>query len=358
MMLGKTYVEKGHTRDELLIMRNAVEKELLALDMLLSGKTLLDVRDATGWSAQKACAYLNRKITWIEKMQEVPGVQNTKKMDYKPIWPESLYCAVFGVKEYPDMPGDAEESVEHVLLTLGQKEREVLRERFDNFATLEVIGNGYNVTRERVRQMEAKALRQLRHPSRSKILRDGLYVFTESGEYIKAQSDITNARRLDERKRHIDETLAAELHNEMSEYLKEHVRKEMHKLLRLRSVKTLRQNMVDMLKSMIDALLSAGGEQLEQIMERDWTLPNIEDTQETEEVVLVYGVDIADLNLSIRAHNCLKRAGIETLEDLSEWSVGRLMRLRNLGRKSLVEIINVCESLGVYLKEDDEYQTA
>ena len=63
-----------------------------------------------------------------------------------------------------------------VLKTLTDKEREVLEARFGLFnkrtQTLEEIGHRYGVTRERIRQIEAKALRQLRHPSRSKRLED------------------------------------------------------------------------------------------------------------------------------------------------------------------------------------------
>jgi RNA polymerase primary sigma factor len=62
-----------------------------------------------------------------------------------------------------------------VLQTLTPREERVLRKRFgigvDTAHTLEEVGHDFDVTRERVRQIEAKALRKLRHPSRSKILR-------------------------------------------------------------------------------------------------------------------------------------------------------------------------------------------
>ncbi|MBO7206380.1 MAG: hypothetical protein J6W10_02070, partial [Kiritimatiellae bacterium] len=69
-------------------------------------------------------------------------------------------------------------SLRSVLETLDSREREVIDYRFglsDGYArTLEEVGRFFNVTRERVRQIEAKALRKLRHPSRMKMLGEWL----------------------------------------------------------------------------------------------------------------------------------------------------------------------------------------
>ena len=70
------------------------------------------------------------------------------------------------------------EQLQEVLHTLTPREEKVIRLRFgleDGQAhTLEEVGKEFNVTRERIRQIEAKALRKLRHPSRSKKLKDFL----------------------------------------------------------------------------------------------------------------------------------------------------------------------------------------
>ena len=69
--------------------------------------------------------------------------------------------------------------IEEVLSTLTEREQKVIRLRFgldDGRArTLEEVGKEFNVTRERIRQIAAKALRKLRHPSRSRKLKDFLY---------------------------------------------------------------------------------------------------------------------------------------------------------------------------------------
>ena len=70
------------------------------------------------------------------------------------------------------------EQLTDVMGTLTDREQKVLRLRFglDNgrSCTLEEVGKEFNVTRERIRQIEAKALRKLRHPSRSRKLKDYL----------------------------------------------------------------------------------------------------------------------------------------------------------------------------------------
>ena len=70
------------------------------------------------------------------------------------------------------------EQLMEVLDTLSEREKKVLMLRFGledgRPRTLEEVGKEFNVTRERIRQIEAKALRKLRHPSRSKKLRDYL----------------------------------------------------------------------------------------------------------------------------------------------------------------------------------------
>lgn len=64
-------------------------------------------------------------------------------------------------------------------------------------------------------------------------------------------------------------------------------------------------------------------------------------------------MNIEDLDLSVRSYNCLKRASVNTVGDLTEKTEDEMMKVRNLGRKSLEEVIQKLESLGLSLKSED-----
>ena len=68
----------------------------------------------------------------------------------------------------------------------------------------------------------------------------------------------------------------------------------------------------------------------------------------------VLEMTIEELDLSVRSFNCLKRAGINTVEDLIGKSEEDMMKVRNLGRKSLEEVINKLNGLGLYLKKEED----
>ncbi|MDR3263343.1 MAG: DNA-directed RNA polymerase subunit alpha [Clostridiales bacterium] len=65
-------------------------------------------------------------------------------------------------------------------------------------------------------------------------------------------------------------------------------------------------------------------------------------------------MSIEDLDLSVRSYNCLKRAGIHTVEDLTKRSEDDMLKVRNLGRKSLEEVIKKLHDMGLGLLSKDE----
>ena len=68
----------------------------------------------------------------------------------------------------------------------------------------------------------------------------------------------------------------------------------------------------------------------------------------------VLSMTIEELDFSVRSFNCLKRARIDTVEDLISRTEDDMMKVRNLGRKSLEEVINKLESLGLALRDEEE----
>lgn len=68
----------------------------------------------------------------------------------------------------------------------------------------------------------------------------------------------------------------------------------------------------------------------------------------------VLEMTIEELDLSVRSFNCLKRAGINTVEDLISKTEDEMMKVRNLGRKSLEEVVSKLASLGFGLSEEDD----
>ena len=62
---------------------------------------------------------------------------------------------------------------------------------------------------------------------------------------------------------------------------------------------------------------------------------------------------IEELDLSVRAYNCLKRAGHHTLQDLTNMTESEIMKIRNLGKKSLKEVLDKVKDMGLKFKEEE-----
>ena len=78
----------------------------------------------------------------------------------------------------------------------------------------------------------------------------------------------------------------------------------------------------------------------------------IEPQNVAQETVLQMNID--ELELSVRSYNCLKRAGINTVEELCNKTSEDMMKVRNLGRKSLEEVLAKLKELGLQLSAREE----
>ena len=177
-------------------------------------------------------------------------------------YPDNLLYDIFGGEwEFP-RPGDFDGSLEYVLHSLTERERRVLDFRYKNGLTFEKIGKHFCVTRERARQIYARALRKLCNPQRLNYLKYGV-----SG-VIRRKSESA----------------------------------------------------------------------------REAALASLPKPDKPEKIPL------EELELSVRSYNCLKRAGMNTLREVSEMTFDELCHVRNLGKKSVDEICAVLTNYGIRLK--------
>ena len=109
-------------------------------------------------------------------------------------YPENLLTdlgleLVFGKPEYAPLNDDQVAGLAHALTTILPREQEMIRLRYEEKKALQEIGNQYQLSRERVRQIIAKGVRKLRHPSRTVYIRDG-FEKTELAQKIKCAEEM------------------------------------------------------------------------------------------------------------------------------------------------------------------------
>lgn len=247
--------------------------------------------DGSGKAMTQVCIDHNIDYFSLRKLMEIKTLNKIyadKIIDSKElVLPEedpyeSLIKAVFSINsnEVISYPVDLKESVNHVLSTLTMREQTVIKMRFGfddyNKMTLEEVGKEFKVTRDRIRQIEAKALRKLRHPNRSRILKYGLIEFNleEKKEEIK----IIESRKLSEKA--------------LEEY-----------------------------KNNIKKMLETSEDPINKVIDVSST------------------ITIEELEFCVRTYNCLHRfAKLETLCDVLMMNNTELMKIRNFGQKSLNEV--------------------
>lgn len=109
-----------------------------------------------------------------------PKEKKRKLMESETIpYPENLLADIgfnllFENNEYTELNEDQLAGLSHALKTILPREREMIRLRYEEHETLQAIGDRYGISRERVRQVIAKGVRKMRHPSRTIFIRNGL----------------------------------------------------------------------------------------------------------------------------------------------------------------------------------------
>ncbi len=109
-----------------------------------------------------------------------PKEKKRKPMESeKTPYPENLLADIgfellFENNEYAELSADQLAGLSHAIKTIRPREQEMIRLRYEDHETLQAIGDSYGISRERVRQVIAKGVRKLRHPSRTVFIRNGL----------------------------------------------------------------------------------------------------------------------------------------------------------------------------------------
>ena len=184
---------------------------------------------------------------------------------------------------------------------LNERENDLVLSRYKDLFSLEEIGKKYGITRERARQIIVKAIRKLN----------------------SVKSCFVNGK---DKLELINKQEREQLLQEIREQLTKDVVKE--QLLKLSN---------------------------EEIKETLVILNNEFAKRKEEEHKKSYGFYIEELDFSVRTYNCLKRYGINNLYELQNMTIKDLMKVRNLGKKSLKEIKNKLLEMGIELKESNWY---
>ena len=212
-------------------------------------------------------------------------------------WEEKLFCVIFNEYDIRNVPANIEKSIPLAMESLSESERDVLLYRFRDGLSFSAISEILNLTNERIRWIESKALRKMRHPSRSNILIYG--------------ADILDIDK--ERKRRTEVMLNS---------YKENVEKALES--------AEKATLLDMRRSI------------------DKKLKEIDPDEKVE-----VDITIESLGLSVRTYNCCRRGGYRYINDFRGKTVNEILNIRNFGRKSFEELVSALEQSGIELKEDE-----
>lgn len=222
-----------------------------------------------------------------------------------------LYISIFGENCSMDIPSlnikCLENLLDELLSELTGREEKVLRLRFGlddgRPETLLAIGRKFNVSREYIRQFVIKILIKLKHPSKAPKIYKNVY--------------INEWTRYDD-----------ELYSKYKTYL------------------------IELLKADIDVYNSNKNNNtlfIDNILKEKYNIQSDKNTEQYEDEVncILENISIEELNLSVRAYNCLKRAGIENLHQLASFTEEDFIKVRNLGRNSMKEVKEAISRYGI-----------
>lgn len=191
---------KPESVETMRIARNNAEKTIEIVDAVLAGEeSIKRMCEENGYSYNMFLYYLK---CFAKLGTDYPSRKEPKLPEKEYTEAERFYSKAFGIEKQKAnemMPDDAEEAIEKVLGTLTEQEADVVRMRMSG-KTLEEVGKEFNVTRERIRQIEAKAFRKVRHPSRARYLRVGCAAIEEADKRFEEEKARIIERYMEEKR--------------------------------------------------------------------------------------------------------------------------------------------------------------
>lgn len=290
-------------------------QQILSRAESVSGRYYSAVRDMQrGISEADACSRNNIKQSDFKKFLETLRFDKVSRRlpkdekDLKLILSgyERLYVELFHITNLTELPPDCDKTFEHVLKTLSPREREIIKAKWCGDISFDKIAADYNLTRSRIQQIHAKAIRKLGQCNHRKILQYGM----------KAYETFVHTR--ENCSKDIVSTYVSELENIARDKI------EYNDLVALQKLRDDIDNYISNLR-------------------KNGTVASAAKLAMIEE-----------LDLSVRTYNCLHRAGYNYIYELENLSYTDLMKMRNFGRRCLAELEEKCKPYGITFKEAEE----
>ena len=230
-------------------------------------------------------------------------LNNSDDFDMVIDYPMNLIYCIFGEHRQVAINDEksikeVESNIDYILCNLMEaREANVLRMRFKGRLSLDEVAKILDITRERARQIEARALRKMRHPIRTK----AIFAPYRLSQEIKERTEVLDQKN-----------------------------KELAGLI---------TQCLDQIDTLSKALDSVGIKVT---------------TEKPNTYITTLARNINEFEFSVRAYNCMKRAGINTIGDLTEKTEEEMRQVRNLGHRGLEEIKDKLISLGLRFMTDEE----
>ena len=259
----------------------------------------------TAWSEDFRRGYQNGfnagKAHWQSEMKKALVAKDRERVNLLKIYPYNLIPIITGEDDISYLRSDAGEENEEPMRyyspgiiedvmhkALTEREDKVLQMRYEWGLTLDQAGAELGITRERVRQIENKALRKLNYRTHLHELE-----CVPKKDLMEAQSQVENYKA-------------------QADYL---------------------QRELDRIRGIVPA-----------------------QREEAEQKGTLLETPIENLDLSVRSYNCLKRAGIQALGDLCGKTYTEMMKVRNLGKRSLAEIEDKMKENGLRFRPETDHE--